>query len=82
MANLEAKAWDVEEYLKEAMVVRDAEIVEAADEARKEAMVKFKNSKEFVALLEKKWEAGCDMGYDSGVVDIFYNIWLKHRDID
>ena len=45
-------------------------------------MVKFKDSEKFVALLEEKYEAGCDMGYNVGTVDLFYNIWLKHWDID
>ena len=82
VVNLEAKAWATEEYLREAMLVRDAEFAEAADEASKKAVVKFKDSEEFAALLEEKYEAGHDTGYDVGVVDIFYNIWLKHLDID
>ena len=48
----------------------------------KEAMVKFKDFEEFAALLEKKYEACHDTGYDFGVEEIFYNIKLKHRDID
>ena len=64
------------------MLARDAEFLEATEEVAKEAVVKFKDSKEFAALLEEKYGAGCDTGYDAGVVDIFYSIWLKHRDID
>ena len=45
--------------------------------AAKEAMVKFKHCKEFVALLKKEHEAGYDMGYDVGVEEIFFNIWIK-----
>ena len=60
------------------MLARDTEIVKAA----KEAVVKFKDSEKFVALLEKKYEAGRDTGYDAEVKDIFYNIWLKYQDID
>ena len=60
------------------MLVRDPEFAEAAEEAAKEVMVKFKDSKEFAALLKEKHEAGHDTCYDVEVVDIFYNIWLKH----
>ena len=56
------------------MLARDTEIVEAT----KEAMVKFKDSEEFVTLLKEKHEVGRDTGYDVKVVDIFCNIWLKH----
>ena len=78
VANFEAKAWVVEEYLKEAVFARDTEIVEAAEEAKKEEMVKFKDSEEFATFLEEKREAGCEEGYDVRVADI----WLKHWDID
>ena len=74
----EAKAWVAKEYLKEGMLMRNVEIAEAAKEATKEAVVKFKDSEEFVALFEKKYEAGHDAGYDVGVEDTFHNIWLKH----
>ena len=39
-----------------------------------EAVVKFKHSEEFVALLKEKYEAGHNAGYDVGVEEIFYNI--------
>ena len=58
--------------------MRDIEIVKAADEATKEAVIKFKDFEEFAALLKKKYEASHEAGYDVGVEDIFYNIWLKH----
>ena len=60
------------------MVARDIEITKAADEA----VVKFKDSEEFAAFLEKKYEAGHDAGHNVEVEEIFYNIWLKHRDIN
>ena len=41
-------------------------------------MVKFKDSKEFATILEKKYKASHDASYDVGVEEIFYNIWLKH----
>ena len=82
VTNFEAKAWVAEEYLKEVMLARDAEIAEATNEAAKEAMMKFKDSEEFTTLLEKRYEVGCDVGYNARVEDIFYNIRLKHRDID
>ena len=52
----------------------DAEIAKAA----KEVVVKFKDSEKFATFLEKRLEARRDKGYDAGVEDIFYNIWLKH----
>ena len=73
VANFEAKAWVAEEYLKEAELARDDEIARAAEEA----MVKFKHSEEFVALLKKEHDAGYDVGYDVSVEEIFFNIWLK-----
>ena len=82
VANLKAKAWVAEEYLMEAMLARDVEFAEAAKEEAKEVVVKFKDSEKFASLFEKKYEAGHDTSYDARVVDIFYNIWLKHRDID
>ena len=36
--------------------------------------MKFKDSEEFAAILEKKYEAGHDASYDAEVEDIFYNI--------
>ena len=68
--------------MQEAMLLRDAEFMEAMEEATKVVVGKFKDSKEFAALLEENYEAGCATGYDARVVDIFYNIWLKHRDTD
>ena len=43
--------------------------------------MKFKKSDEFVALLKKEHDAGYDMGYDVDVEEIFFNIWVKHRDV-
>ena len=60
------------------MLARDAEFGEAV----KEAVVKFKDSEEFATILKEKYEASRDTSYNVKVVDIFYNIWFKHRDID
>ena len=43
-----------------------------------EALAKFKNSVEFVALLKKDHDAR----YDAEVEAIFYNIWAHYRDLD
>ena len=52
VATFEARAWAAKEYLKEAKVAKDAEITRAV----KEAMVRFKQSEEFTALLKKEHE--------------------------
>ena len=49
------------------MLARDAEITKAAEEAAKEAVVRFKDSEEFTTFLEEKHDAGHDTGYDAGV---------------
>ena len=72
--NVEARAWAIEEYLKEAELARDDEIARAAEEA----VVTFKQSEEFVALLKKEH----DEGYDIDIEEIFFNIWVKRRDVD
>ena len=41
------------------------------------AIVKFKESEEFNALLKDYHN-----GYDVRVVEIFYNIWVKYQDLD
>ena len=43
-----------------------------------EAVVKFKDSEEFTALLKKDYHSG----YYVGAVDIFYNIWAKYQDLN
>ena len=43
-----------------------------------EAIFKFKELEEFTILLKKD----CHNGYDIEVVEIFYNIWVKYRDLD
>ena len=70
----EAKALSAKESLKETEFMRDVEVASAIVEA----IVKFKESKEFIALLKKEYHNG----YDVGVVEIFYNIWAKYRDLD
>ena len=65
----------MEEYLKEVKLAKDVEI-------QKVAVVKFKDFEEFVAFIEKRYEADLDKTYDVGVEEIFYNIWLIRRDLD
>ena len=76
--NLKARACVAKEYLKEAEFVRDNEIARAAEEV----VVKFKQSEELVILLKKINAAGYNVGYDVGVEEIFFNIWVKRRDIN
>ena len=54
--------------------MRDVKVVSAVTEA----VVKFKESEEFTPLLQKDYHND----YDVGVVEIFYNIWTKYRDLD
>ena len=70
----EAKAMLAKESLKEAKFMRDVEVASAIAEA----LVKFKESKEFTALLKNDYHNG----YDVGEVEIFYNIWAKYQDLD
>ena len=58
------------ESLKEAEFIRDTEVASAVAEA----IVKFKESEEFSALLKKKYHNS----YDVEVVEIFYNILAKY----
>ena len=44
--------------------------------------MKFKQSEELVILLKKEHDAGYNVGYDVGVEEIFFNIWVKPRDIN
>ena len=62
------------ESLKEAKFMRDIEVASAVTEA----VVKFKESEEFIALLKKDYHNG----YDVRVVEIFYNIWAKYPNLD
>ena len=57
VANFEAKAWAAEDYLWETVFARDSDI----EKATEEEVVKFKDSEEFAALLEKKYEACREM---------------------
>ena len=71
--------WEVEaiatkDFLKEAEFIRGLDITNAVDEA----LVKFKNSDEFTTLLKKDHE----VGFDTGVEVIFYNIWAHYQDLD
>ena len=50
--------------------MKDVEVASAIAEA----VVKFKESKEFTALLKKDYHNG----YDVRVMEIFYNIWVKY----
>ena len=50
--------------------MRDLDITNVVDKA----LVKFKNSDEFVVLLKKDH----DVGFDVGVEAIFYNIWTHY----
>ena len=72
----------MEEYVIEAMLARDTEIMYTTKEVTKEAVVSFKYSKELATLLKKKYEAGHEAGYNARVEEILNNIWLKHQDID
>ena len=76
--NFEAKAWAIEEYLKEVELARDDEIARVVEAT----VVKFKHSEEFVVLIKEKYDAGHDTGDDVGVEEIFYNIWAKRREVD
>ena len=62
------------ELLKEAEFMRDVELASTVAKA----IIKFKGSEEFTALLKKDYHNG----YDVGVVEIFYNIWAKYWDLD
>ena len=54
--------------------MRDVEVASAVAEA----VVKFKESEEFTTLFKKDYHNG----YDVRVVEIFYNIWAKYRDLN
>ena len=54
--------------------MRDVEVASVVAEA----VVKFKESEEFITLLKKDYHND----YDVGVVKIFYNVWAKYRDLD
>ena len=54
--------------------MKDMEVVSAVAEA----LVKFKELEDFIALLEKDYHNG----YDVRVMEIFYNIWAKYQDLD
>ena len=54
--------------------MRDVEVASAVAKA----VVKFKESEEFTALLKKEYHNN----HDVRVVEIFYNIWAKYRDLD
>ena len=66
----EVEALSTKELLKEAKFMKDVEVARTIAEA----VVKFKESKEFTALLKKDYHNG----YNVGVVEIFYNIWVKY----
>ena len=54
--------------------MRDVEVASVVAEA----VVNFKESEEFTALLKKDYHND----YDVGAVEIFYNIWAKYWDLD
>ena len=43
-----------------------------------QAVEDFKQCEEYVAIMTTHY----DMGYDTGVKEIFFNIWRKRRDVD
>ena len=69
----DAESLSVKELLKEAEFMRDVDVASAIAKA----IAKFKESKEVTVLLKKNYHNG----YDVGVVEIFYNIWAKYRDV-
>ena len=54
--------------------MRDIEVTSVVADV----VVKFKESEEFTTLLKKDYHNG----YNVGVVAIFYNIWVKYRDLN
>ena len=62
------------ESLKKAEFIRDIEVASAIVKV----VVKFKELEEFTTLIKKDYH----YDYDVGVVEIFYNIWVKYRDLD
>ena len=72
--NWEVEAITAKDFLKEVEFYEGMDITNAVDEA----LGKFKNSDEFVALLKKDH----DIGFDAWVEAIFYNIWTHYWDLD
>ena len=72
--NWEVEAIAAKDFLKEVEVTKGLDITNEIDEA----LAKFKNSDEFVALLKKDHDAG----FDAKVEAIFYNIWAHYQDLD
>ena len=66
VATREVEALSARELLKEAECMRDVEVASVVAKA----VVKFKESEGFTALLKKDYHNG----YDVGVMEIFYNI--------
>ena len=65
--NWEAEAIAAKDFLQEVELTRGLDIANAVDKA----LVKFKNSDEFIALVKKNHNSR----FDARVEAIFYNIW-------
>ena len=68
--NWEAEVITAKDSLKDVKLMRGLDITNIVDEA----LVKFKSSDEFTALLKKDH----DTGFDAGVEAILYNIWAHY----
>ena len=71
---LEARAIAAEKRATQEEFIRDATIQKAVEQA----VENFKKSEEYVAIMTTQ----CDMGYDTWVEEIFFNIRRKLRDVD
>ena len=76
--NWEAKAIATKDFLQEVELTRGLDIANAVDGA----LIIFKNSDEFVALLKTLLKKNHDAGFDTRVEAIFYKILAHYRDLD